>query len=54
MKFLNNHIFSLQAYKVPEIEEGEIKLDAMENPYSFSGEVIEKLQSVISKLDFNS
>ncbi|MGM0568782.1 MAG: histidinol-phosphate transaminase [Elusimicrobiota bacterium] len=52
-KFVRKRIRDFKPYEVSEIDEGEIKLDAQENPYSIPEEVTARIKEAIVDLSFN-
>ncbi len=50
---INERIKKLRPYKVSELEEGEIKLDAQENPYALPQEVQGAIKETLSGLELN-
>ncbi len=53
MDFINKRIKKLKAYAVPQVSEGEIKLDAQENPYPLPQEIRGKFSKILSKVELN-
>lgn len=53
MDFLPDRIKKLKNYTVPQVSEGEIKLDAQENPYPIDGEVREKINRALNSVHLN-
>lgn len=53
MRFIPDRIRSLKAYSVPAVAEGEIKLDAQENPYPVHPDVRKKINSVLKVIKLN-
>lgn len=53
MDFLDDRIRKLKPYVVPSVGEGEIKLDAQENPYSVHPEVRKKINNVLNGIKLN-
>ncbi len=53
LKFVNDRIKSLKSYTVPPVLEGEIKLDAQENPYQLPDKLKEKLSRILSEVELN-
>ncbi|MDA3792791.1 MAG: histidinol-phosphate transaminase [Elusimicrobia bacterium] len=53
MEFINKRIKRLKAYKVPPVSEGEIKLDAQENPYPLPAKIQKKFSEILSRIELN-
>ncbi|MEA3506551.1 MAG: histidinol-phosphate transaminase [Elusimicrobiota bacterium] len=53
MDFINKRIKELKAYSVPPVSEGEIKLDAQENPYPVPDELRNKFSKILGSVEFN-
>ncbi len=52
-ELVKERIRKFSPYEVSHIDEGEIKLDAQENPYAFSRELKEEIKGTITDLSFN-
>lgn len=52
-KFINDRVKKLKPYTVPRVLEGEIKLDAQENPYPLPDKLKEKLSRILSGVELN-
>ncbi|MBN2406834.1 MAG: histidinol-phosphate transaminase [Elusimicrobia bacterium] len=53
MKFINRNIEELEPYYVPDMEEGEIKMDAQENPYDLDPDIKGKIEEGLRALSLN-
>ncbi|MGM0441736.1 MAG: histidinol-phosphate transaminase [Elusimicrobiota bacterium] len=53
LKFINDRIKKLSPYSVPQVSEGEIKLDAQENPYHLPDKLKVKLSRILSEVELN-
>ncbi len=52
-KLVKERIRKFTPYEISQIDEGEIKLDAQENPYAFSDELRNEIKGTITDFSFN-
>ncbi len=52
-RYVKKRISAMEPYKVQDVDEGEIKLDAQENPYDIPGEIKDKIKERIYGIRMN-
>ncbi|MFW6134020.1 MAG: histidinol-phosphate transaminase [Elusimicrobiota bacterium] len=51
--FVHDRIKYLKPYTIPPVSEGEIKLDAQENPYPLPEEIKKKISGILTEIELN-